>query len=70
VHRAIGLRGCLVAIISSNYPTLFHHIVLTTNVNNLVRHIVHFLSTTTITLNNQYVRKQIAWYEIQVEQIK
>ena len=46
VHRAIGLRGCLVAIISSNYPTLFHHIVLTTNINNLVRHIVHFLSTT------------------------
>ena len=57
VHRAIGLRGCLVAIISSNYPTLFHHIVLTTNVNNLVRHIVHFLSTTSITLNKP-VRKE------------
>ena len=57
VHRAIGLRGCWIAIISSNYPTLFHHIVLTTNVNNLVRHIVHFLSTTSITLNKP-VRKE------------
>jgi hypothetical protein len=53
LHRAIGLRGCRIAIIINSYPILSHHIVLSIIDNNLVKHVLHFLSTTSITLNKQ-----------------